>query len=133
MTGQRRIIARVLSIAKDHPDVEEVYRRAHVQDSRISLSTVYRTIKLFDRTLQPAPQWQLSLRPSYDREVTSQQYVTTSATGGAATFGARYVFAFVDRTTLSTQARRAAATTTSASCGPPGAGRSGRTAPRARS
>jgi Fur family ferric uptake transcriptional regulator len=48
MTGQRRIIARVLSTAKDHPDVEEVYRRAHVQDSRISLSTVYRTIKLFE-------------------------------------------------------------------------------------
>ena len=48
MTGQRRIIARVLSTAKDHPDVEEVYRRAHVQDARISLSTVYRTIKLFE-------------------------------------------------------------------------------------
>ena len=48
MTGQRRIIARVLSIAKDHPDVEEVYRRANAQDSRISLSTVYRTIKLFE-------------------------------------------------------------------------------------
>jgi len=48
MTGQRRIIARVLSTAKDHPDVEEVYRRAHIQDSRISLSTVYRTIKLFE-------------------------------------------------------------------------------------
>ena len=48
MTGQRRIIARVLSTAKDHPDVEEVYRRAHGQDSRISLSTVYRTIKLFE-------------------------------------------------------------------------------------
>ena len=48
MTGQRRIIARVLSTAKDHPDVEEVYRRANAQDSRISLSTVYRTIKLFE-------------------------------------------------------------------------------------
>ena len=48
MTGQRRIIARVLSTAKDHPDVEEVYRRAHGQDARISLSTVYRTIKLFE-------------------------------------------------------------------------------------
>ena len=48
MTGQRRIIARVLSIAKDHPDVEEVYRRANAQDSHISLSTVYRTIKLFE-------------------------------------------------------------------------------------
>lgn len=46
MTGQRRIIARVLSEAKDHPDVEEVYRRANAVDSRISLSTVYRTLKL---------------------------------------------------------------------------------------
>lgn len=46
MTGQRRIIARVLSDADDHPDVEEVYRRANAVDSRISLSTVYRTLKL---------------------------------------------------------------------------------------
>ena len=48
MTGQRRVIARVLSAARDHPDVEEVYRRATAVDSRISLSTVYRTIKLFE-------------------------------------------------------------------------------------
>jgi Fur family transcriptional regulator, ferric uptake regulator len=47
MTGQRRVIARVLSAATDHPDVEEVHRRAHAIDSNISLSTVYRTIKLF--------------------------------------------------------------------------------------
>lgn len=47
MTGQRRIIARVLSSATDHPDVEEVHRRAHATDPKISLSTVYRTIKLF--------------------------------------------------------------------------------------
>src|SRR5215467_6640335 len=47
LTGQRRIIARVLSDSKDHPDVEEVYRRANQVDSRISLSTVYRTLKLF--------------------------------------------------------------------------------------
>lgn len=47
MTGQRRIIARVLSTAHDHPDVEELHRRAHAIDARISLSTVYRTIKLF--------------------------------------------------------------------------------------
>ena len=47
MTGQRRVIARVLSLAKDHPDVEEVHRRAHAVDARISLSTVYRTLKLF--------------------------------------------------------------------------------------
>jgi Fur family ferric uptake transcriptional regulator len=48
MTGQRRIIARILSDAIDHPDVEELYRRAHKIDSRISLSTVYRTVKLFE-------------------------------------------------------------------------------------
>lgn len=48
MTGQRRTIARILSQATDHPDVEEVYRRANNIDARISLSTVYRTIKLFE-------------------------------------------------------------------------------------
>jgi len=47
MTGQRRIIARVLSEARDHPDVEEVHRRSHRLDERISLSTVYRTLRLF--------------------------------------------------------------------------------------
>lgn len=47
MTGQRRVIARVLATANDHPDVEELHRRAHAVDSKISLSTVYRTIKLF--------------------------------------------------------------------------------------
>ena len=47
LTGQRRIIARVLSNSKDHPHVEEVYRRANAVDLRISLSTVYRTLKLF--------------------------------------------------------------------------------------
>ncbi len=46
MTGQRRVIAQVLSGAHDHPDVEEVHRRAAKVDDRISLSTVYRTIKL---------------------------------------------------------------------------------------
>lgn len=49
MTGQRRIIARILSEAADHPDVEEVYRRANAVDDRISLSTVYRTVRLFER------------------------------------------------------------------------------------
>jgi Fur family ferric uptake transcriptional regulator len=48
MTGQRRVIARVLSDAKDHPDVEEVHRRAHAVDPRISLSTVYRTLRLLE-------------------------------------------------------------------------------------
>ena len=48
MTGQRRTIARVLSEAHDHPDAESVYRRANSIDRRISLSTVYRTVKLFE-------------------------------------------------------------------------------------
>lgn len=48
MTDQRRIIARVLSVAEDHPDVEEVYRRASDKDSNISIATVYRTMKLFE-------------------------------------------------------------------------------------
>lgn len=48
MTEQRRIIAQVLSVAEDHPDVEEVYRRASSVDDRISLSTVYRTVRLFE-------------------------------------------------------------------------------------
>lgn len=48
MTDQRRVIARVLSTAKDHPDVEEVYRRASAQDANISIATVYRTVRLFE-------------------------------------------------------------------------------------
>lgn len=49
MTGQRRVIARILSDAADHPDVDEVYRRVAKVDARISLSTVYRTVKLFEQ------------------------------------------------------------------------------------
>ena len=48
MTGQRRVIARVLSDAADHPDVEELYRRAAALDSRISIATVYRTVRLLE-------------------------------------------------------------------------------------
>ncbi|PCI49320.1 MAG: transcriptional repressor [Alphaproteobacteria bacterium] len=48
MTDQRRIIAKVLSDAHDHPDVEEVYRRSIDIDSRISIATVYRTVRLFE-------------------------------------------------------------------------------------
>ncbi|MCF6215569.1 MAG: transcriptional repressor [Emcibacter sp.] len=48
MTDQRRVIAKVLSKANDHPDVEEVYRRAIDIDSRISIATVYRTVRLFE-------------------------------------------------------------------------------------
>ena len=48
MTEQRRVIARVLSASADHPDVEELYRRCAEIDDRISISTVYRTVKLFE-------------------------------------------------------------------------------------
>jgi Fur family transcriptional regulator, ferric uptake regulator len=48
MTGQRRVIARVLSDASDHPDVEELYRRAAALDERISIATVYRTVRLLE-------------------------------------------------------------------------------------
>jgi Fur family ferric uptake transcriptional regulator len=48
MTEQRRIIARVLETSDDHPDVEELYRRASAVDSNISISTVYRTVRLFE-------------------------------------------------------------------------------------
>ncbi len=48
MTGQRRIIARVLSDSKDHPDVEVVYQRSMKLDKNISLATVYRTVRLFE-------------------------------------------------------------------------------------
>ena len=48
MTEQRRVIARVLSNATDHPDVEQLYQRATAVDSRISIATVYRTVKLFE-------------------------------------------------------------------------------------
>jgi Fur family ferric uptake transcriptional regulator len=48
MTEQRRVVARVLSVATDHPDVEELYRRAHEVDPHISIATVYRTVRLFE-------------------------------------------------------------------------------------
>lgn len=50
MTDQRRTIAGVLQDADDHPDVEELYNRASAVDPRISLATVYRTVKLFEET-----------------------------------------------------------------------------------
>jgi Fur family transcriptional regulator, ferric uptake regulator len=48
MTEQRRVIARVLSESMDHPDVESVYRRAAGIDPKISIATVYRTVRLFE-------------------------------------------------------------------------------------
>jgi Fur family ferric uptake transcriptional regulator len=50
MTGQRRIIAAVLEEADDHPDVDELYARASVRDPKISIATVYRTVKLFEES-----------------------------------------------------------------------------------
>lgn len=48
ITEQRRVIARVISDAEDHPDVEELYRRASAVDPKISIATVYRTVRLFE-------------------------------------------------------------------------------------
>ena len=48
MTDQRRVVARVIGAAEDHPDVEELYARAAKVDPRISIATVYRTVKLFE-------------------------------------------------------------------------------------
>jgi Fur family transcriptional regulator, ferric uptake regulator len=48
MTEQRRVVARVLSDSEDHPDVEQVYRRAVEIDPHISIATVYRTVRLFE-------------------------------------------------------------------------------------
>lgn len=48
MTDQRKVIARVLSGAQDHPDVEELYRRSAAVDPNISIATVYRTVRLFE-------------------------------------------------------------------------------------
>lgn len=50
LTDQRRVIARVLEASDDHPDVEELYARASAEDPRISLATVYRTVKLFEES-----------------------------------------------------------------------------------
>lgn len=48
MTDQRRVIARVIEDSSDHPDVEELYRRSSSIDPNISISTVYRTVRLFE-------------------------------------------------------------------------------------
>ena len=50
MTEQRRVIASILETARDHPDVEDLHKRAAAVDPRISLATVYRTVKLFEET-----------------------------------------------------------------------------------
>jgi hypothetical protein len=56
-------------------------------------------------TFRPAPRWQLSLQPGYERRVDDRQYVTALAGGSAETYGRRYVFAFVDRNTVSSEIR----------------------------
>ena len=60
----------------------------------------------FELALQPAPQWELSIVPRYERQVATQQYVSTvSSSGGEATFGSRYVFGHIDRSTYATGIR----------------------------
>ncbi len=56
-------------------------------------------------TVRPAPQWQVSITPKYERQVDTQQYVSTLAGGTPATFGTRYVFGAIDRSTYSAQLR----------------------------
>ena len=48
LTDQRKIIAKIMSDSQDHPDVDELYKRASKKDSKISIATVYRTVKLFE-------------------------------------------------------------------------------------
>ncbi len=48
MTAQRRVIAKTISDSDDHPDVEEIYARASKKDSKISIATVYRTVRMFE-------------------------------------------------------------------------------------
>jgi|TARA_B100001741_G_scaffold273785_1_gene243097 Fur family ferric uptake transcriptional regulator len=50
LTEQRKIIAKVMSESNDHPDVDELYSRVSKIDSRISIATVYRTVKLFEES-----------------------------------------------------------------------------------
>jgi Fur family transcriptional regulator, ferric uptake regulator len=50
MTEQRKIVAKVIAASNDHPDVEELYARAAKVDAKISLATVYRTVKLFEES-----------------------------------------------------------------------------------
>ncbi len=56
-------------------------------------------------TVRPGPQWELSINPSYEREIDTQQYVTVLPAGQAATFGRRYIFANIDRSTYSAEVR----------------------------
>jgi hypothetical protein len=58
-------------------------------------------------SFRPGPRWQLSIDPSIDHTIDAQQYVTTLSGGGAGTYGSRYVFAYIDRHTVSTQIRMA--------------------------
>ena len=50
LTDQRKIIAKIMSDSQDHPDVDELYKRASKVDSKISIATVYRTVKLFEES-----------------------------------------------------------------------------------
>tara|TARA_B100001540_G_scaffold282676_1_gene273617 strand:- start:57 stop:464 length:408 start_codon:yes stop_codon:yes gene_type:complete len=50
LTDQRKIIAKIMSESQDHPNVDELYRRASAIDGKISIATVYRTVKLFEES-----------------------------------------------------------------------------------
>ena len=50
LTDQRRVIAKVMSVSNDHPNVDELYKRVNIVDPKISIATVYRTVKLFEES-----------------------------------------------------------------------------------
>ncbi|MEQ1730550.1 MAG: DUF5916 domain-containing protein, partial [Vicinamibacterales bacterium] len=83
--------------AQTQAHVTTVYGRT--EDSGLTFSTE------LGATVRPAPQWQLSITPKYVREVDTQQYISTLSGGSAATYGNRYIFGEVDRSTYSTQIR----------------------------
>ena len=50
LTDQRKLVAKIMSESEDHPDVDELHKRVHKIDSKISIATVYRTVKLFEES-----------------------------------------------------------------------------------
>ena len=52
LTDQRKVIAKVMSESSDHPNVDELYKRVNIVDPKISIATVYRTVKLFEESLK---------------------------------------------------------------------------------
>ncbi|AOX17843.1 Fur family transcriptional regulator [Kozakia baliensis] len=82
LTGQRRVVAYVISNAEDHPDVEEIYRRALKVDPYISIATVYRTVRLFEENGILYKRDFGSGRARYERTDEDQHYHLIDADSG---------------------------------------------------